>query len=71
MISTLKRHFPTTKNAELADLLGVSTRTISRKAKELGLIKDESWMIEVATEKRNLRESNQSKKIKGNRKQKE
>ena len=50
MISTLKRHFPTTKNAELADLLGVSPRTISRKAKELGLVKDEAWMVEVATE---------------------
>lgn len=50
MISTLKRHFPTTKNAELADLLGVSIRTISRKAKELGLVKDEAWMVEIATE---------------------
>ena len=50
MISTLKRFFPTTKNAELADLLGVSPRTVSRKAKELGLIKDEAWMVEIATE---------------------
>ena len=31
-------------------MLGVSPRTISRKAKELGLVKDEAWMIEIATE---------------------
>lgn len=50
MISDLKRHYATTKNKELADLLGVSMRTINRKAKELGLVKDEAWMVEVATE---------------------
>lgn len=48
MLSDLKRHYATTKNKELADLLGVSIRTINRKAKELGLEKDKAWMIEVA-----------------------
>ena len=50
MISELKRYYPTTKNAELADYFGVSQRTINRKAKELGLVKDEAWMVEIATE---------------------
>ena len=50
MLSELKRYYPTTKNAELADYFGVSQRTINRKAKELGLVKDEAWMVEIATE---------------------
>lgn len=48
MLSDLKRHYATTKNKELADLLGVSMRTVNRKAKELGLEKDKAWLIEVA-----------------------
>lgn len=48
MISDLKRYYATTKNKDLADLLGVSMRTINRKAKELGLEKDRAWLIEVA-----------------------
>ena len=48
MLSDLKRHYATTKNKDLTDLLGVSMRTINRKAKELGLEKDKAWMIEVA-----------------------
>lgn len=43
MISELKRYFPTTKNKELAELIGVSERTIVRKARELGLEKDAEW----------------------------
>lgn len=48
MLSDLKRNFATTKNKDLAEHLGVSMRTISRKAKELGLVKDKAWLIEVA-----------------------
>lgn len=48
MISDLKRNYANTKNKDLAELLGVSMRTINRKAKELGLVKDKAWMIEVA-----------------------
>lgn len=50
MISDLKKYYPTTKNAELANLFGVSQRTINRKASELGLCKDKAWLIETAYE---------------------
>lgn len=44
MLYMLKRHFATTTNAELAELLGVSPRTMIRKARELGLQKDKGWL---------------------------
>lgn len=47
MISILKRHYPTSYNEELAELIGVSPRTLCRKAKELGISKDPNWMREV------------------------
>lgn len=40
MLSLIRREFPTTLNEELAGMLGVSPRTLARKAKELGLTKD-------------------------------
>lgn len=46
MLSDLKRYFPTTKNAELAEMIGVSQRTLIRKARELGISKDEQWQKE-------------------------
>lgn len=48
MISDLKRHFPTTSNAELVELLGFSERTILRKAKELGLHKSKDYIAKAA-----------------------
>lgn len=44
-ISMLKRLYPTTLNAELAELFNVSNRTLIRKANELGLKKDKEWMV--------------------------
>lgn len=44
MLSDLKRWFPTTKNEELSECLGVSPRTLVRKARELGLEKDKDWL---------------------------
>lgn len=44
MLSLLKRHFPTTRNEEVAELIGVSPRTVVRKARELGLVKDPDWL---------------------------
>ena len=44
MISMLKRHFATTLNYELAELIGVSVRTMLRKARELGLEKNPVWL---------------------------
>ena len=50
MLSLLKRHFPNTRNAELVELIGVSERSIARKAKQLGLEKSKSFISRVATE---------------------
>lgn len=47
MLSDLRRWFPTTRNEELAGCLGVSPRTVIRKARELGLEKDEDWLAGV------------------------
>jgi len=44
MLSDLKRWYATTRNAELAECLGVSLRTLIRKARELGLTKDPDWV---------------------------
>lgn len=50
MLSELKRYYPTTKNAELADYFGVSQRTINRKAAELGLNKSKQFIADVSKE---------------------
>ena len=47
MLDYLRRHFATTLNEELAGELGVSPRTMIRKARELGLKKDDVWVRRV------------------------
>ena len=47
MLDYLRRHFSTTLNEDLADYLGVSLRTMIRKARELGLRKDPRWLSEI------------------------
>ena len=54
MLDYLRRHFPTTLNEELAECLGVSPRTMIRKARELGLEKDPKWLADVWEERRQL-----------------
>jgi len=54
MLDYLRRHFPTTLNDELAGCLGVSPRTMIRKARELGLEKDPKWLAEVWEERRKM-----------------
>ena len=44
MCDDLKRLFPTTKNEDLAQYLGVSVSTMIRKARKLGIEKDKDWM---------------------------
>ena len=51
MIADLKRYFPTTPNKDVADILGVSERTLIRKARELGINKTREFTSERATEK--------------------
>ena len=43
MLDDLKRLYATTKNEDLVDIIGVSQRTLIRKARELGLEKDAAW----------------------------
>lgn len=44
MISILKRHYPNSPNSEVCEMLGVSERTLVRKARELGLEKSEEYI---------------------------
>lgn len=44
MLSTLQRKFPTTFNRVLADELKVSIRTMIRKARELGIQKEDGFL---------------------------
>lgn len=54
MIDYLKQHYATTLNEELAGCLGVSVRTMIRKARELGLEKDARWLRGVYEERRRM-----------------
>ena len=54
MLDYLKQNFATTMNEELAGCLGVSTRTMIRKARELGLEKDKAWLASVWEERRKM-----------------
>lgn len=50
MIAYLRENFATSFNKDLAEWLGVSIRTVVRKARELGLQKDEDWINGVWNE---------------------
>ena len=52
MLDYLKRNFATTLNDELAGWLGVSMRTMIRKARQLGLQKDPTWLHDMYEERR-------------------
>lgn len=54
MLDYLKQHYATTLNDELAGCLGVSPRTMIRKARELGLEKDKVWLRGVYEERRKM-----------------
>lgn len=54
MLDYLRRNFATTLNEELAEWLGVSQRTMLRKARELGLEKDAKWLREIWEERRRM-----------------
>lgn len=57
MIDYLRRHFPNTLNEEMAGCLGISQRTMIRKARELGLEKDPEWLAEIWNERRMMAHS--------------
>ena len=52
MLDLLKQNFHNTLNEELAGMLGVSVRTMIRKARELGLTKNKQWLDAVWDERR-------------------
>ena len=52
MLDFLKQNFATMLNEELAGCLGVSLRTMIRKARELGLSKDRQWLASIWNERR-------------------
>lgn len=54
MLAELRRLFPVTKNEEIAGVLGVSVRTMIRKARELGLKKDDVWLSGVWDDNRKM-----------------
>lgn len=54
MLAELRRLFPVTKNEEIAGVLGVSVRTMIRKARELGLKKDDGWLSGVWDDNRKM-----------------
>ena len=45
-LRTLRELFPVTSNPEVAEILGISESSMHRKARELGLKKDQRWIDE-------------------------
>lgn len=64
MIDYLRKNFPTMLNEELAECLGVSKRTMIRKARELCLEKDAAWLKGIWDERRKMAIA--STKVNGN-----
>lgn len=48
MLSLMRRHYPDTLNREMAGMLGVSERTVTRKAREMGLRKSPEFLLAVS-----------------------
>lgn len=64
MLDYLKSNFATTLNEDLSEWLGVSQRTMIRKARELGLQKDQEWLNEVWEQRR--KQAQMVRRTKGN-----
>lgn len=64
MLHTMRTMFPTTRNEEMAGILGMSLRTIVRKARAMGLKKDPAWMRDVYNSNRRLAQA--AAKVHGN-----
>lgn len=46
MLSVVKKYYPNTSNVEVAEMIGVSAKLVSAKAKELGLSKAKTYITE-------------------------
>lgn len=64
MLQYLMRNYATMLNRELAEWLGVSLRTMIRKARELKLEKDPRWLKGIHRER--ARMANAATRVKGN-----
>ena len=69
MIKTIKEKFPKEYNRELANELGISMRTLIRKARELGIEKEDGFLMkrkeEIQVMARKKRRPNSTKGLKG------
>ena len=45
MLSILRRHYPNSHNDEICEMIGVSRRCLTAKAREMGLKKSESYLF--------------------------
>ena len=54
MLEDLRKMYPTTLNEELSGYLGVSIRTMIRKARQLGLEKDGKWLSNIWDQNRRM-----------------
>ena len=45
MLTVLRRYYPNTPDTEVSEMLGVSTKSVSRKAKQLNLKKSNSYVF--------------------------
>lgn len=54
MLDMLREYYPNTRNQEVVEMLGVSQRTMIRKARELGLQKEKDFVHGVWDENRKL-----------------
>lgn len=61
MLDYLRTNYATMLNEELSDWLGVSPRTMIRKARQLGLSKDADWLRSVWEERRRMAQAEQKR----------
>lgn len=54
MLSDIRRLYPTNTNQDVSEYIGVSVRTLIRKARELGLEKNRTWLHKVWGDNRRL-----------------
>ena len=54
MLSEIRRLYPTNTNQDVSEYIGVSVRTLIRKARELGLEKDPVWLHKIWEDSRRL-----------------
>lgn len=64
MLSILKRYYPNTSNIEIAEMIGVCSKLVAIKAKELGMSKSESYRKECCRKGAQLRMINNKRKKK-------